>query len=99
MSLNLITDRWIPVRRKDGTRKVIAPWQMADPALDFPDWPRPDLNIACLELLIGLVFMADPPANAEEWETRQTPDPERLRAQLAPFAPAFKLLGDGPRFM
>ena len=99
MSLNLISDAWIPARCKDGTRTVIAPWQIADPALDFPDWPRPDLNIACLELLIGLVFISDPPANAEEWEARQTPDPERLRAQLAPFAPAFKLLGDGPRFM
>ncbi|MCC5993020.1 MAG: type I-E CRISPR-associated protein Cse1/CasA [Rhodobacteraceae bacterium] len=97
--LNLISDPWIPMRRKDGTRAVIAPWQMADPALDFPDWPRPDLNIACLELLIGLVFMADPPANADDWDARQTPDPDRLRARLDAFAPAFELMGDGPRFM
>jgi CRISPR system Cascade subunit CasA len=97
--LNLITDAWIPVRRKDGTRAVIAPWQMADPALAFPDWPRPDLNIACLELLIGLVFLADPPSGVRDWRERQTPDPDRLRDRLAPFAPAFALMGDGPRFM
>jgi CRISPR system Cascade subunit CasA len=97
--LNLITDAWIPVRRKDGTRAVIAPWQMADPALAFPDWPRPDLNIACLELLIGLVFLADPPSGGRDWRARQTPDPDRLRNRLAPFAPAFALMGDGPRFM
>lgn len=99
--LNLISDAWIPVRRVDGSRAVIAPWQVADETLAFPDWPRPDLNVACLELLIGLVFLADPPADAdaEDWEDRQDPDPDRLRDRLAPFAPAFELLGDGPRFL
>ncbi len=97
--LNLISDAWIPVRRKDGRRAVIAPWQVADDALAFPDWPRPDLNIACLELLIGLVYLADPPRDAEDWQDRQRPDPDRLRERLEPFAPAFELMGDGPRFM
>lgn len=99
MSLNLISDPWIPVLRKGGSRAVIAPWQMADADLAFPDWPRPDLNIACLELLIGLVFMADPPADSDDWEDRAKPDPDRLRAALEPFAPAFNLTGEGPRFM
>jgi CRISPR system Cascade subunit CasA len=97
--LNLVVDPWIPVRRKDGTRAVIAPWQVADPVLDFPDWPRPDLNIACLELLIGLVFLADPPAEVEDWQDRQAPDLDRLRDRLTPFAPAFELMGNGPRFL
>jgi CRISPR system Cascade subunit CasA len=97
--LNLISDAWIPVLHKDGSRSVIAPWQMADDALAFPDWPRPDLNIACLELLIGLVFLADPPRDAGDWKARRRPDPQRLRAALEPFAPAFALMGDGPRFM
>lgn len=97
--LNLITDPWVPVLRRDGGRAVIAPWQMADDGLTFPDWPRPDLNIACLELLIGLVFIADPPRDPEDWRARQRPDPDRLRAALAPFAPVFDLMGDGPRFM
>lgn len=73
--LNLVNDAWIPVRRRDGSRTVIAPWQMADDGLAFPDWPRPDLNIACLELLIGLVFLADPPRDAEDWEDRRPPIP------------------------
>lgn len=99
LNLNLITDAWIPVRRKDGERVIIAPWQMTDSYLAFPDWPRADLNIACIELLIGLVFLADPPRDEEDWQKRQAPDPARLRERLAPFAPAFNLLGDGPRFM
>lgn len=98
-SLNLITDRWIPVLDATGARRTIAPWEMADASLVAPDWPRPDLNTACLEMLIGLVRLVDPPAHPDDWEDRQTPDPERLRDRLAALAPAFELLGEGPRFM
>ena len=62
-------------------------------------WPRADLNIACLELLIGLVYLADPPADVEDWDRRSAPDPARLREKLAAFAPAFNLLGEGPLFL
>lgn len=103
MPLNLITDHWIPVRLQDGTRQVIAPWQVAEAGVAFPDWPRADLNIACLELLIGLVFMADPPQDRRDWLSRRSPDPQRLKRALEPYGPAFHLLGgpDGskPRFM
>jgi CRISPR system Cascade subunit CasA len=99
MPLNLISDPWIPVLRRDRARDVIAPWQMADATLQRPDWPRADLNLACLELLIGLVALADPPAGLQDWRARQSPDPDRLRERLAPYAPAFNLTGDGPRFL
>lgn len=99
MPLNLITDPWIPVLDADGARRVIAPWQMADPSLMRPDWPRADLNIACLELLIGLVFLADPPEDVDDWQDRRTPDPARLRERLAALAPAFNLTGEGPLFL
>ncbi|MBC7155581.1 MAG: type I-E CRISPR-associated protein Cse1/CasA, partial [Rhodobacteraceae bacterium] len=64
-----------------------------------PDWPRADLNIACLELLIGLVFLADPPRSPADWRARRRPDPDRLCAALAGFAPAFNLTGVGPLFL
>ncbi len=99
MSLNLISDPWIPVRCSDGSLRVIAPWQMVAPGIEAPDWPRPDLNIACLELLIGLVYLADPPADIDDWDRRAVPDPDRLRDRLAGFAPAFNLLGAGPLFL
>lgn len=99
MALNLIDDPWIPVLCTDGSRRVITPWQMAEPGIVQPDWPRPDLNIACLELLIGLVFLADPPVDSEEWEHRCSADPQRLREKLALYAPAFNLVGDGPLFL
>ncbi|PTV94065.1 CRISPR system Cascade subunit CasA [Rhodobacter aestuarii] len=99
MTLNLIEDPWISVRCRDGSQKVIAPWQMTEPDVVAPDWSRPDFNIACLELLTGLVFLADPPADVTDWKRRTAPDPARLREKLATFAPAFNLLGDGPRFL
>ena len=95
--LNLISDPWIPVRRRSGP-DIIRPDQIAEPDVLFPDWPRPDLNLACLELLIGLVYIAAPPESGADW-TGRAPDPVALRAALAPLAPAFNLLGDGPRFM
>lgn len=98
MSLNLITDAWIPVIRSDTGPAVIRPDQIAELGVLFPDWPRADLNIACLELLIGLVYLADPPADARDWRARR-PDTERLRQKLLPLAPAFDLLGEGPRFL
>lgn len=98
MSLNLITNAWMPVRMKDGTRRIIAPHQMADPEIAAPDWPRADLNLACYELLIGLVFMSVPPADIRGWR-RMRPDQTQLSEVLADYVPAFELLGDGPCFM
>ena len=93
MSLNLITDRWIPVVRGEA-HTTIRPDEVVCADVIRLDWPRSDLNLACLELLIGLVFLAAAPRNTGEWRTR-TPD---LRSALAPFAPCFELCGDGPRF-
>lgn len=95
--LNLISDAWIPVRRTSGS-DVIRPDQIAEPDVLFPDWPRADLNLACLELLVGLVYLACPPKNTADWKTRPS-DAKSLRVALEPLTPAFNLLGDGPRFL
>lgn len=104
--LNLIADAWIPVRRIDCDgrewRDVIRPDQIAEPDVMFPDWPRADMNLACLELLIGLVFLACPPDTDDEDEfewLEERPDADELRTNMARLAPAFNLLGDGPRFL
>lgn len=98
MPFNLIVDSWIPVATGFGPR-TIRPHQIAEPGVLSAAWPRADLNVACLELLIGLVALADPPASREDWRARRGPDPERLKERLMSFADAFDLDGEGPRFL
>ena len=99
MSLNIISDPWIPALR-GGERVVIRPDQIAEPGVSTLVWERADFRLACLELLIGLVSMADPPGDDAEWRVRFCqPDAKRLRKALEPFAPYFALAGDGPRFL
>ena len=99
MPLNLITDSWIPALRGDE-QVTLRPDQIAEEGVVRPDWPRADLNLACLELLVGLLFLADPPRDDGDWHARyEQPDPGRLRVALEPFAPHFELTGDGPRFL
>ena len=94
--LNLISDPWIPVLRRSGC-DTIRPDQIAEPDVLRPDWPRPDLNLACYELLIGLIYLAHPPNGSDD--RANPPDAAMLRAAMKPLAPAFNLLGDGPRFL
>lgn len=103
--LNLLTSDWIPVRTRSGARRVIRP---ADIVTDLngdgaiaPDWPRPDLDIATQEFLIGLLAIAMPPRTFEEWQAvwHDPPRTEHLDAVFAPIAHAFELGGEGPRFL
>ena len=103
--MNLLTDVWMPVTRRSGVRATIAPSAItddheADPIVAL-DWPRPDFCIAGLELLTGLLATACPPDSPEDWfDHWEAPsDPGILHAAFAPFAAAFELDGDGPRFM
>ncbi len=91
--LNLINDPWIPVIRA-GAASVIRLDQIAESDVERLDWPRADLNLACMELLIGLVYLAHPCT-----DRAAPPDAATLRDALAPLAPAFNLLGDGPLFL
>lgn len=59
--LNLVKDAWIPVNMADGSRQVIQPHQVAEAGVVSLAWDRPDFNLACSELLVGLIYLADPP--------------------------------------
>ncbi len=71
-----------------------------DPFVGFA-WPRPDLNGAAHEFLIGLLSTAAAPADDEEWEEwwEAPPSPEVLAARFEAVAHAFDLDGPGPRFL
>ena len=99
LGLNLVRDAWIPVRVGTQTRYV-RPWEIVDPAIEWVDWSRGDLNLACLELLIGMVLIADPPRDRGDLVDRfYRPDASRLRDRMEALAGFFEFAGAGPRFM
>lgn len=94
--LNLISDPWIPVLRQRG-EDIIRPDQIAEPDVLRPNWPRADLNLACYELLVGLVYLSHPPSKPDD--RPNPPDQEQLRKSMKRLIPAFNLLGETPRFL
>ncbi len=103
--MNLITDAWVPVIRKDGTKEKIAPHQITENLDSNPivsiDSPRPDFNGALLQFFIGLMQTAFAPKRESGWLNRidSPPSPEELRKSFSKFEHAFDLDGDGKRFM
>ena len=102
---NLLEKAWLPIVRQHAGRGVICPAQLAeawdtDPVVAL-DWPRADFRVATLELLTGLLATACPPADGNAWLDwwDAPPSPDRLAAAFAPYAHAFYLNGDGPRFL
>lgn len=105
MQFNLIDERWIPVIRRDGTKTMIAPWEVTKVFSENPvvslDAPRPDFNGALIQFLIGLIQTVAAPQNGTEWRKRLTdpPTPDELKEKFSSVRHAFELGGDGPRFM
>ncbi|MBB2175126.1 type I-E CRISPR-associated protein Cse1/CasA [Gluconacetobacter johannae] len=103
--LNLITDPWLPVRRKSGAVAFIRPAQIVEEMADDPvmalDWPRPDFRVASLEFLIGLLATAFPPEDEDAWceSWEKPPSVEVLDEAFGRVADAFWLDGPGPRFL
>lgn len=105
---NLLIEPWLPViRRIKGPINYIRPAEITADHATNPivalAWPRPDFDLAAQEFLIGLlaaIFPADP-HDPSDWVRlfHEPPSPEDLQARLEPFAHAFVLDGDGPRFL
>jgi len=100
---NLLTDRWLPVRRRSGARESIAPHEITAGFSDDPvlavDAPRADFTAALTEFLIGLLATAGLAEDEDDWDALWDSPPlsERLAEAFAPLAHAFALDGEGPR--
>lgn len=107
MSLNLIKNAWIPVRRRDGTTDTIRPADIVDYGSDGDNPPvelnavRPDFDGALAQFLIGLLQTLCAPERERDWRRwlEQRPSSDTLHAKFLEFAHAFELEGGGPRFM
>ncbi len=103
--MNLITDPWIPVIRRDGSEQWIRPAQITD---DFDNNPierisaaRPDFTGSLYQFLIGLIQTAMTPRNNDEWIkwVESPPSVDNLDQKFSKEKDAFNLDGKRPRFM
>jgi len=104
--MNLITDQWLPVIRKDGSKEKIAPWQITDGINDGRliieiDAPRADFKGALYQFLIGLLQTAFAPEDEDEWLDywENAPDEKTLRNAFSKVQEAFDIDSEGPAFM
>ena len=97
--LNLIRDRWIPVRRKDGTVEKIRPAEVLDFGPDGENPPvavaavRPDFNSALIQFLIGIFQTAVAPKREGDWRKtwKNRPTVDAMQREFDDFAHAFEV--------
>ena len=99
--MNLLEEKWLPVRRSTGQVDWIAPHQIAEPDIVAFAANRADSNGALAQMMIGLLQTSTPIDDEGGWEDflDSPPKAEDLKKWFAPTAEAFVLDGDGARFM
>lgn len=99
--MNLLHEKWMPVRRIDGCRDWIAPDQLTDLDIVSFDADRADFNGALAQFAIALLQTTTPVDNGTQWKQllNDPPSRETLQAWFTPVSPAFEFEGEGARFM
>jgi len=97
--MNLIDDRWIPIRRANGSTDKIAPCEITQDIHDEKrkiiavTSPRPDFDGALTQFLIGLLQTACTPETEDAWwDWREKPPlPDTLKVCFEPYEEAFTI--------
>lgn len=99
--MNLLTADWLPFRHRDRGIEYRPPSTLADPDVLDLALPRADFQGAAWQFLIALLQTVMTPKDTDAWldHYQHPPSVAELEAAMAPFAQAFELDGDGPRFM
>ncbi|WP_157662751.1 type I-E CRISPR-associated protein Cse1/CasA [Sulfuriferula sp. AH1] len=99
--MNLLEEKWLPIRRRTGQVDWIAPHQIAEPDIVAFAANRSDFNGALAQMMIGLMQTTTPIEDEGDWEDLLDlpPNAEVLQKWFVPIAEAFVLGGDGARFM
>lgn len=99
--MNLLEEKWLPVRRSTGQVDWIAPHQITEPDIVAFAANRADFNGALAQMMIGLLQTTTPIDDEGDWEGLLDVPPTAavLQEWFAPIAEAFGLDGDGARFM
>lgn len=99
--ISLISEKWLPVKRRSGLLDWIRPSQISEPDIVSFAAHRADFNGALAQLMIGMLQTARQAEDEMDWRDLDDapPDAATLDAWFAPFTDAFMLDGDGARFM
>ena len=99
--MNLLDEKWLPVRRRTGQVDWIAPHQITEPDIVAFAANRADFNGVLAQMMIGLLQTTTPIDDEGDWEglLDAPPTAEVLKEWFEPTAEAFVLDGDGARFM
>lgn len=99
--MNLINDKWLPFRLKDGTEQTLPISAVCRPdVIDFA-LPRADFQGAAYQFAIGLLQTVFAPEDELEWHEYydQAPSENDLNNELNKVIHAFNIDGKGPLFM
>lgn len=99
-NLNLVTDAWIPIL-EDGAIVRRTPLEILRGDAKTVAYAQPDLNAACVELLVAMAQTACPPETDKEWVRWMKAGawPDDLEQRFLRLAPAFNLLDPERPFM
>lgn len=98
---NLISDKWLPVRLKDGSTGKLAPVDLTDENVIDIAAARADLQGAAWQFLLGLLQCSIAPKDRYRWEDvwEDGLSEKVLRDALMPLAHAFQFSAGSPSFM
>lgn len=99
--ISLLTEKWLPVRRKNGQLDWIAPHQISEPDIVAFAANRPDFNGALAQCMIGLLQTTAPVQGEGNWDQLldAPPSAAELERWFAPCAAALVFDGEAARFM
>lgn len=99
--ISLLTEAWLPVRRRNGQVDWITAQQLSEPDIVCFAAHRADFNGALAQWAIGLLQTTAPVPDDSSWAKllASPPPAAELARWFAPCAPAMVLDGDGARFM
>jgi CRISPR system Cascade subunit CasA len=96
--VNLLSEPWLPARRRSGSVEWIAPHQITDSQKEDPfvgiTASRPDFTVALYQFLIGLLQTTVRPDSSDDWlhNLLKPPSPAKLREKFLADEAAFEFV-------
>jgi len=99
--MDLITERWLPITTRSGSRKKIAISDILDNDIQDIAYPRADFQGAAWQFLIGLLQCCVAPVDDEEWAEvwQRGIKPQEWQQSLQIIAPAMQFGAQKPAFL